>query len=386
VARTHRLSTALLASMLALSGCGGSREPDSRAAQAGSGAPPGTYLVGADLYGFAGRPRVHLEAPPVAPLAGWLTPVAVPSPDGRRLAYNAWTELREDDPELSWEDQGISEGDPLARPTLRLYDADTDADTLLEEGAFSLAWRADGALAYFKGAERDYRAGVPFVGDVVVRAALEAPAETWSPEPGRYVVAGWAGPHLLGYRETEGEALDVVSFDGPGEMRVLARDAALVALSPDGRRLAVERGPAVGIPAVDLVDVASGRRLASLDLTTVDPAVGAVGYAGDWSEDLLVAPSESGLAVFRVAGKGITLEESIPVEGGGLAEPRFAATGQARVNAWTSTPAGDVFVDCDRPGGTCRRAMPAPDTPGVGRFHAWRRPVYNPSRPLEGEA
>ena len=190
----HRPLIVLVVSVLALAGCAGSRERDARPAQAVAGAPPGVYLVGADLYGFAGRPRVHLEAAPVAPLAGWLTPVAVPSPDGHLLAYNAWTELREDDPGLSWEDQDISVGDPLARPSLRLLDVESGTDTVLEEGAFSLDWRADGALAYVKGAERDYRAGVPYVGDVVVRPALEASSEAWSPEPGRYVVAAWAGP------------------------------------------------------------------------------------------------------------------------------------------------------------------------------------------------
>jgi hypothetical protein len=384
VARIHLFSTLLVASALAVSGCGDSSERETRRSQRATAAPPGLYVVGRTLYGLAKRSKVQLEAAPVAPLAGWLSPVAVPSPDGRFVAYNAWTELRQDDPDLSWEDQGISSGDPLARPSLRIFDAESGADTLLEDGAFSVAWRGDGALAYFKGADRDYRAGVPFVGDVVVRPELGAEPEVWSPESDRFVVAGWAGTHLLAYRMREGEALDVVSFDRPGEMRVLAPGAALVAISPDGRRIAVEEGPAEGVPAVRVLHVGTGRELAALDLTTVDPGVGAVDYAGDWSDDLVVATSESGLAVFRIADDRISLAETIRVGGASLAEPRFA-DGTARVTAWSTTPDGDVFVDCDRAAAACGRAMPAPETPGVGRFPAWRRPLYNPSRPLEGE-
>ena len=170
-------------------------------------APPATkpalYAVGAKIFGLRGGPA-RLVSPPVAPLAGWLTPVAVPSPDRRYLAYNVWRELRHDDPDLSWSDQGIKPGDPLATPSVRLYDSATQSDELLEEGAFSLAWRGDGALAYFKGAERDYRAGMPYAGHVVVRASVQAPPEVWSAERARYVVAAWAGRSLVAYREAEG--------------------------------------------------------------------------------------------------------------------------------------------------------------------------------------
>lgn len=366
--------------VVAVSACGNG-ERDGASSRPAAEQTPSMYLVGANIFGLGGGPA-KLSVPPVAPLAGWLTPAAVPSPDGRHLAYNAWRELRRDDPKLSWSDQGIERGDPLATPSLRLYDAASGTDEPLEEGAFSLAWRADGALAYFKGAERDYRAGVPYTGHVFVRASLDASPERWSSEQERYIVASWAGAHLVAYREREGEALDVVVFDGPGKMRVLAADSALVAISPDGRRAFVQQGPAQGPPAVRVVSVATGRTDATLDLTRVDPAVGTIGYAGDWEGDNVVASSSSGLAVFRVEPGKILLEDTLRVAAANVAEPRFVGASARHVMAWTSVRRGGVFLDCDFELGACNRAMPLPDAPGVHGFPAWRRPLYNPSRPL----
>jgi hypothetical protein len=305
----------------------------------------------------------------------------VSSPDGRALVYNAWRELRPDDPRLSWSDQGIEPGERLATPSIRVYDSVTQRDELLEDGAFSVAWRADGALAYFKGAERDYRAAVPYVGDVVVRSALEAEPEPWSIEVGRYIVAAWAGARLVAYREHQGEVLDVIVFDGPGRMRVLARNSALVAVSPDGRQAFLERGPEQGRPTVRIVDIESGTTEAALDLTKADPAVGTVSYAGDWLGRRIVAASTSGLAVFRV-GRAIRVEQVVEVpNAAGLAEPRFADATGRRVTAWTTEGRGGVFLDCDLDARACARLVPLPSARGAHGFPAWRRPLYNPSRP-----
>jgi hypothetical protein len=369
---------ALAAAALAAAGCGTKQEP-ARSGQAAR--PPAVYAVGAKVFGLGGRP-VHLAAPPVAPLAGWLTPVAVPSPEGGQLAYSVWRELRSDDPSLSWSDQGIERGDALATPSIRLHDVAAGTDEVLERGAFSLAWRSDGAFAYFKGADRDYRAGIPYVGSVVVRASLRGRPQIWSPEQARYVVVAWAGDRLVAYREREGEALDVVVFDGPEQMRVLARDSALVALSPDGRRAFLERGPAAGRPAVRVVGIADGRTLAALDLTTIDPSVGAVAYSGDWRGDRVIASSASGLALFRVGPGSVELDQALAVAGEpALAEPRFAGPGPDRAIAWRSGPDGALFLDCDLSARTCARAVPLPAARGIDGFPTWRRPLYNPSRP-----
>jgi hypothetical protein len=377
VASKHLLLPAVVLALTAAA-CGSAREPEERSAAAG---PRGIYAVGAHVFGLHGRRAVELAGPPVAPLAGWLTPAGAPSPDGRYLAYNAWKELRRDDPALSWSDQGIELGDPLATPSIRLYERASGADAVLEDGAFSLAWRADGALAYFKGAERDYRAGIPYAGDVFVRSAPDAQPVRWSSERARYVVVGWAGRTLLGYREREGEALDVVAFDEPGRMRILAPNAGLVAISPDGRRAFVEEGPAQGRPNVRILEIASAAAVARLDLTRVDPGVGTVGYAGDWHGDRVVASSASGLALFRVGGKAIRLEQAIRVRVPSLSEPRFADGGR-HVIAWASTGRGGVLVDCEMTTARCDLFRPLPDAHGVHGFPVWRRNLYNPSRPL----
>jgi hypothetical protein len=370
---------AMLAAVAVGAGCGSAHQRVER--EAATTRPPAMYSVGPRAVGLSGGPA-QLAAPPVAPLAGWLTPAGVPSPDGRYLAYNTWDELRPDDPALSWSDQGIEPGDPLATPSIRVHDSSTGRDELLEDGAFSLAWRPDGALAYFRGAERDYRAAVRYVGDVLVRPTLEAEPEIWSRAQGRYIVVAWAGETLLAYREREGEALDVIAFDGPGEMRVLARDSALVAVSPDGSRAFLERGPAQGRPTVAVLEVESGGVTATLDLTKVDPAVGAVSYSGDWLGRRVVAPSGSGFAVFRVGHIGISLERAVAVAvEQGVAEPRFADATGRRVTAWTTRGRGGVFLDCDLTSAACEVVVPLPTARGAQGFPAWRRPLYNPSRP-----
>ena len=379
---TARMIILLCLLALAASACGSAQTE--RGARPPSPHPPAVYTVGRSLLGLPGHESVTLAAAPLAPLAGWLTPVAVPSSDGRYVAYNTWRELREDDPALSWQDQGISPGDPLARPSIRLHDLESGTDRKYVDGALSLAWRGDGAIAYFKGADPDYRAGVRYVGDVFVRDTVQGSARRWTEKPDRYVVAGWAGGTLLVYRVGAGESLDVLALGGPGKSRVLASNAGLVAVSPDGTRAFIEHGPESGPPRVNLLAVANGGRLASLDLTTVDPSVGVVGYSGDWQGDLVAAASASGLALFRITDDRIELAQTLRALGQGIAEPRFV--GADRVTGWTSSSSGGAFVDCDRASGRCARAVPMPAARGAEGFPAWRRPVYNPSRPQEGEA
>ena len=176
----------------------------------------------------------------------------------------------------------------------------------------------------------------------------------------------------------------MLALDGPSSRRVLASNAGLVAISPDGTSALVEQGPETGPPRIELVEVSSGAKLASLDLSTVDPSVGVVGYAGDWQGDLVAASSASGLALFRVAGRRIELARAMRAAGGqGVAEPRFV--GATRVTGWTSSDSGGAFVDCDRVTGKCAHSVPLAGARGVKGFPAWRRPVYNPSRPQEGE-
>ena len=95
--------------------------------------------------------------------------------------------------------------------------------------------------------------------------------------------------------------------------------------------------------------------------------------------------SDGSLVAGSAPDAGIAPAGTIRVSDGSLAEPRFAGPARSRVTAWTSTDALTTFLDCDRPERRCRRVVPLPEAQGVHGFPAWRRPVYNPSRPLEGE-
>jgi hypothetical protein len=178
------------------------------------------YVTGDRAYGRVADRRgpARLRTAVDSTLVATLSPAAALDPTGRQLAYNAWA------------------GD---RPAIRLHSAATGDDRVLEAGAFSLAWRADGGLAYVKltRARINPRRERPR-GHVVVHAKVGSRPIRWSQHPRHYLVAAWARDRLLAYRvpRAKGRWPDLLALDGPGRVRILARRSGLVALSPDGRR------------------------------------------------------------------------------------------------------------------------------------------------------
>lgn len=298
----------------------------------------------------------RLAAPVSTTLIANLAPAAVPDATGRRVAYNAWR------------------GD---RPVVRVRDG---RDAVLAAGAYSPAWRSDGAIAYFQASRpalprleliRAYR------GHVVVRRRLDARPARWTREPGRYVVAGWAGERLLAYRITTGWP-ELVALDGPGRDRVLARDAALVAIAPDGERVFVSTWGAEP-PLVRVLEVASGRELARRRVRNVRWIV----EAGSWSGTRVAASASTGVALFRVDRESILLEQVLRLDRRfptGVFEPQLDRSG-ARVTAWgvlESQPrqafAGAAAVECDIGKRRCVQGPSVSSAVGL-------RLVYNASRP-----
>ncbi|HEX6490448.1 MAG TPA: hypothetical protein VF002_03615 [Gaiellaceae bacterium] len=342
---------------------------------------PGRFVRGEALYDGRGG-QAALGGAVSGALMGPLSPVAVGSPDGRYVAYNTWRELRPIDNELSFAKQGISTGDALGTPSLRVHD-EAGHDFLLQRGAYSLAWRGDGALAYVQGLEADFRANEPYAGQLVVRPGLHGRAAAWTTESGRYVVYAWAGSHLLFYRLGEGETLQLLVADGPGRIRALC-DGSAIALSPDGTRVAVLGSDAQNIR---ILDVASGRELAWLDLATATPQLAWLGYSGSWSGDQIVAAASAGLAVFHVGPGSLGLEQVLALDPAqfpaGVQEPHFAdqsgnqIVASADVPPQGSTPGSSFLLACDRIARTCERGEPAP-------AREWLRLVDNPSRPAGG--
>ena len=184
--------------------------------RAGLENPPGAVVRGDGL--FTGRGvRRQLGAAVSGAMIGPLSPVAVRSSDGRSVAYNTWRELKTVDNDESFSQQAIADGTALGTPSLRVHD-DTGKDFLVARGAYSAAWRHDGAIAFVKGSDPDFRAGRSYTGQVVVRSDIHGRDAAWTSDPAHYVVYAWAGDRLLFYRVGLGEKLELLVADGPGRI------------------------------------------------------------------------------------------------------------------------------------------------------------------------
>jgi hypothetical protein len=351
-----------------------------------SALPRGRLVRGRFLSGFSPS-KVALSLAASAPLVGNLGPVAAPSRDRRYIAYNTWRWAKPIDWQRSLHEQGIATGDPLGRPQLHLLDLRDGSDTALDPGSFSVAWRLDGALAYARGNPPDYRANTPFAADVVVRPGVEAAPSVWSASPGQYLVQGWAGRRLIVRSASAAGRGALVAFDRPGSERPLADDADLIAISPNGRDVLVgESAAESAAPAMRLLSVADGAEEARLDLTAiVDPVTRApvtdVVGVGSWQGDRIVAATSSGLVVFRVSGRRLSVDQVLHVDaatrpGGGFYEPQFGDSDQHTIVAWADLPTTggreSAQFTCDRYALTCNESAPVPSARAP-------RPVYDPS-------
>jgi hypothetical protein len=326
------------------------------------------HVAGDRLYGLtSGERGERLENGINAAFIAVLSPAAVPDPTaGSRVAYNAW------------EGQG---------PVLRLLDTGTGDDRILDRGAYSAAWRHDGAIAYFKGqAEIDLEGGERPIGHVVVRGSPDQRAVRWTEQTAQYVVAAWADDRLLVYRIGEGRWPDLLELEGPGKGRVVARDSALVAVSPDGDSAFLSTYGETP-PFVQVVDIGERGRTARFSFGEGTPAEARgtrwIVESGSWVGDLVVAKASQGLIVFRIGPGSIEIDQVLRLDGTfplGLFEPRLDRSGR-RILAWAQLeelprqPLPDTaLVRCDRLTLVCVRGEPV--SAGLGL-----RLVYNPSRP-----
>jgi hypothetical protein len=379
---SRRTAPIVFLAALALTGCthasdgddDASRDHSSERPKSGvvevvaEGATEAAYVAGDRAFAVGSDGNEERLAGPVNTiLFATLAPAAVSGPPGSNLlAYNSWRGRR---------------------PVVRVRDLEADSEQIVDEGAFSIAWRNDGTFAYAKALKQNLRSPARSPRHVVVRNSLDAPPATWTSDPGRYVVAAWAGDRLLVYRLTKTWP-DLLVFDGPGRARVLAEAGALIALSPDGRRAFVSTYGAEP-PAVRVLDVAAGAELATFTLAgaTVPPTDDPVRFileSGSWAGDLVVAQINAGIAVFRVGTDKVALEQilgfSADVFPLGPAEPRTEAGGR-RIVVWAelqgrprqAIPPAAV-VECDRLSLDCRVGRELASVPGP-------RLVYNPSRP-----
>jgi WD40 repeat protein len=356
--------------------------------QPGPATPPVPFITNSRLLGLPNGRDLPLDGQAHAGLAGWTSPVGVMSPDGSSVVYDAWTDLVTIDPVKSYSQQGITDGQPLAEPSLRVIDTTTGTDTLLINGAYSFAWRMDGAVAFVKGTDTEVKANVPYTGDIVVRESLNGPDEVWTSSPDYYVAVAWAEQTLLAYRIGEGESADLRALSGPGQSRLIAADATLVAVSPDGTRALISQSSA---GAASVIDVATGSTLANLDLLqTLDPTTGEplgyLAYAGSWVGDRVAAEGGSGIVILDVTSSKLSLHSVLSLPSAQFPmhphEPRFIDTTGSSVIAWVPIPGSGgqapgrlyLYLNCNVDDAVCRVGP----TRGSRVFY----PVSNPSRPL----
>lgn len=332
----------------------------------------------------------------IAALTGSLSPVAVESADGNAVVYSAWHQLSHPDPGAVG--QGLSQGDAIGNPSIRLYNGSTGQDILIASGAYSPALSRDNHIAFVRGDESTVRQNVDYNGQVVVStlntATAEAPlseteTQSWTTESARYFIYGWAGSTLIVYKSLpESEAADVYGFTGPDSGRLIAPNALVVAMSPDGTRLLIT----VERRMVEVVRVADGAVEASmaLDGDNVAPddsstTPHAIMFSGSWYGDRVAANSDMGLVILNVQD-GIHIESifSTPGFATGITEPILLD--DSHVIGWAelgSLPApntvneetayDNALVACDLTAHSCDVAPASP-------ARSWARWVANPSR------
>lgn len=377
-----RASAAVALVVLALSGCTHARDAeDSDPPRAEERVETGTvsvaeppasteihapYLLGNRVHALRGSERAERLAGRInTTFLGTLSPPALVDPaDGRRLVYSSFRR---------------------GAPAIRVRDIANDEERVLEDGAYSLAWRSDGALAYFKARRAQVTEIRRYVGHVVVRPALDAAPVRWTQESRRYVVAAWADERLLAYVIRGRSFPDLLVFDGPGRVRTLVRRSALVALSPDAAYAFVAEY-AASPPIVRVLALDDGDEVARLVLEG-DTAKGItfVLESGSWVGETVFAAVTYGVAAFHVRPPEIALEQLLtfdttefPV---GPLEPRADEQGK-RILLWAELQARPreavppvAVLECDRGELSCVRVARGPSFPGA-------RIVYNPSRPV----
>jgi hypothetical protein len=344
---------------------------------------PGLALDGASLVQSRASVRRTLGTlgdgdEVIAPLTGALTPLAVPTPGGEYVVYSSWRQIGKLKPGARG--QGLSTGDPVGVPSVRLYDLRSGKDALLATGAASPAVSASGAVAYLAGASTVVRQNVEYAGRIVVADSPNAKPRVWTSKSDRYLPYAWAGSTLLAYRGVpDSEGTDLYAFTGPETSHLVAPNGYAIAVSPDGTEVLAS----VGTRMLERIRISDGAVEDSIALDSSPTLPHALMYAGSWHGDRIVANSDRGLVVVNVRG-GLHVESVLatPAFPHGVAEPVFTddthVEGWADVRAPTPTsvdePAYDnALVDCDLATGQCTVGAANP-------ARKWTRWITNPSR------
>jgi hypothetical protein len=356
---------------------------------------PGSFVLAVALYqpGATALQRSPLTVPTrgahvASPLSSGTSPVAIPTPDGSGLLFSTWKYYGGPPTPGTEPTTGVR----VAHPAIWLLNLETGVQSLVADGAVSLALSMSGQVAYVKGDRPDYFANEPFAGTIEMRSVEDrSMIQVLVPEVDNYRVVAWAGDSLLYYKLRDGGSLDLYRVREGEAPRLLAEETGVVAVSPDETKVLVQH---LGTPDgnVDLLDVATGQALAYVkDLRDSSGApVGALLLQGDWRGDTIAAAASafSGL-VFILVSPEDSLSVSRTLDLGrhrlpwGMESPRFSSDGST-VTAFAIIPPKNIVastgpyftrvVTCGQMASTCSYVAPLPDR------SAQAFPVSNPSR------
>lgn len=351
-------------------------------------------LVGTGMARLVGR-RLYAGSDPIsdelaageslqAYIAGaWLAPLAVREDAVTDVVvYSAWRPFM---PPLTDGGSPQPKTGIVGTPSIRVWRGVGGADELVADGAYAPAVAPGGQIAYAKGVTSELRSDEPYLARIVV-GALDSPYTTvWTTTPARYVPLAWAGSHLVAYSiHADDDSTDVLVYSGPDSSRTLMRSASLIAVSPNGKQVAVaeQRG------TVSIIDIASGAIVDAVTLTGrgASSDVGDVRPGGGWRGSRIVASTTRALVVFETAPvlRRVAVAPYTDAMPGGISEPQFVdddtVVGTVRLpdDASTATPpearAPTALVVCTLSTSSCARGSIGPTTV------AWRQWVTNWSR------
>jgi hypothetical protein len=280
-------------------------------------------------------------ATPSRALSGTFVPAVMAS--GQLVGLTDYGALVEVIPGLSFSDQGIQEGEYVARPEAILVDRSSGKVTSLGVGYGVVL--SGGRLAF---SELEDSAGI--AANIPVRARLMVvelgdagvpgpDRVVWTEEPGYWVAATWWGDSLLAYRIGMGEEIELHLFKEPGRSTMLPGQ--LVTLI-DGTQIAI-LATAGGLITLDL---GSAEVVDKLDVDTSAP----IAYGGASAADMVFARADNILVSARVDKAGVFVGEA-----------RLVEIGRGFIQEMVASASGEVLVLVNR---YDLKAPPSDEAPG----------------------
>ena len=352
------------------------------------------FSVPGSLYGTKAKAPLHLGPENAKGMTkdGFGPQAALPLPDGQRILYHFWKELTPF-PSYAPGDPEVAGGTHMSTPSIRLIDTTSGEDSVVVDGARSMAWRADGMFAYAKGVDPDYRLNVPYLQRLFVQEGLNGSPQVWTSDADVYQVLQWVKDSLFVWREPFAGDPELLAFTGPDQVRrVLTEGQFLLAVSPDGERVLATSGggdPTQSPFVIHLVDWETGIEKDRLSFDgLIDSASGSPlsgMHCAAWAgERIVVGVHPAHVAILSVKDDALSLERVLTfryprIRPGSVDELLLDESGSTLYVVASEGSSPDSLertsvLTYDIDSGQCTRWI-VPGPPAISRL------VSNPSRP-----